>query len=78
MKIIREELRHPNIVSYYRIFAESIIHLHTSSSLEHSFLLDDKLYIVMELIAGSTLQDYLSLLKETNRNMIEESIWRVF
>ena len=26
----------------------------------------------MELIAGSSLQDYLSLLKETNRKMIEE------
>lgn len=61
MKIIREELRHPNIVSYYRIFAES-----------------ERLYIVMELIAGSSLQDYLSLLKETNRKMSEENIWRVF
>ncbi|CAF1027205.1 unnamed protein product [Adineta steineri] len=60
VKIIREELRHPNIVSYYRIFAEN-----------------DKLYIVMELIAGSSLQDYLSLLKETNRKMIEENIWKV-
>ncbi|CAF4602877.1 unnamed protein product [Rotaria sp. Silwood1] len=61
VKIIREELRHPNIVSYYRIFAEN-----------------DKLYIVMELIAGSSLQDYLSLLKETNRTMIEDNIWKVF
>lgn len=61
MKIIREELRHPNIVSYYRIFAEN-----------------EKLYIVMELIAGSSLQDYLSLMKETNRKMTEENIWRVF
>jgi serine/threonine protein kinase len=32
----------------------------------------------MELIAGSSLQDYLSLLKETNRKMIEENIWKVF
>ncbi|CAF0862672.1 unnamed protein product [Adineta ricciae] len=61
VKIIREELRHPNIVSYYRIFAES-----------------EKLYIVMELIAGSSLQDYLSLLKDTNRKMTEENIWKVF
>ncbi|CAF1069447.1 unnamed protein product [Rotaria sordida] len=61
VKIIREELRHPNIVSYYRIFAEN-----------------DKLYIVMELIAGSSLQDYLSLLKATNRTMIEENIWKIF
>jgi serine/threonine protein kinase len=39
--------------------------------------LDEKLYIVMELIAGSSLQDFLSLKKETNRRMIEENIWRV-
>jgi serine/threonine protein kinase len=32
----------------------------------------------MELIAGSSLQDYLSLLKETNRKMSEENLWRVF
>ena len=32
----------------------------------------------MELIAGSSIQDYLSLLKETNRQMIEENIWKVF
>jgi NIMA (never in mitosis gene a)-related kinase len=32
----------------------------------------------MELIAGSSLQDYLSLVKETNRKMIEDNIWRVF
>ncbi|CAF4287771.1 unnamed protein product [Rotaria socialis] len=61
VKIIREEMRHPNIVSYFRIFAEN-----------------DKLYIVMELIAGSSLQDYLSLLKETKRSMTEEHIWNVF
>ncbi|CAF5220498.1 unnamed protein product, partial [Rotaria magnacalcarata] len=38
VNIIREELRHPNIVNYYQIFAEN-----------------DKLYIKMELIAGSSL-----------------------
>ena len=32
----------------------------------------------MELIAGSSLQDYLSLLKDTNRKMTEENIWKVF
>lgn len=32
----------------------------------------------MELIAGSSLQDYLSLLKETNRTMSENNVWKVF
>ncbi len=40
--------------------------------------LDDKLYIRMELIAGSSLQDHLSLIKETNQKMSEENIWRIF
>ncbi|CAF4882365.1 unnamed protein product, partial [Rotaria magnacalcarata] len=60
VNIIREELRHPNIVNYYQIFAEN-----------------DKLYIKMELIAGSSLQDHLSLVKDTNRKMSEDNIWRV-
>ncbi|CAF2507142.1 unnamed protein product [Rotaria sp. Silwood2] len=60
VNIIREELRHPNIVSYYQIFAEN-----------------DKLYIKMELIAGSSLQDHLSLIKDTNQKMSEDNIWRV-
>jgi serine/threonine protein kinase len=49
-----------------------------SSKNSYFYFIDDKLYIVMELIAGSSLQDYLSLLKETNRKMTEENIWRVF
>jgi serine/threonine protein kinase len=48
------------------------------SKYSYFYFIDDKLYIVMELIAGSSLQDYLSLLKETNRKMTEENIWRVF
>lgn len=32
----------------------------------------------MELISGSSLQDHLSLLKETHRKMSEDHIWRVF
>ena len=40
--------------------------------------LDDKLYIKMELIAGSSLQDHLSLIRDTNQKLTEEQIWRVF
>lgn len=78
VKIIREELRHPNIVSYYRIFAESNPSSACVACITDLRSLDDKLYIVMELIAGSSLQDYLSLLKETTRKMNEENIWKVF
>ena len=65
-----------------RISSVIIEYLLKVNSLENFHILiiylDDKLYIVMELIAGSSLQDYLSLLKETNRKMIEDNIWRVF
>ncbi len=79
VNIIREELRHPNIVSYYQIFAESKIEF--SSIIDWCCFLkfiDDKLYIKMELIAGSSLQDHLSLIRETYQKMSEENIWRVF
>ena len=32
----------------------------------------------MELIAGSSLQDHLSLIKDTHQKLTEEQIWRVF
>ncbi len=31
----------------------------------------------MELIVGSSLQNYLSLIKHTNQKMSEDNIWRV-
>jgi serine/threonine protein kinase len=77
VNIIREELRHPNIVSYYQIFAES----KTSKQSQHisiQNLLDDKLYIKMELIPGSSLQDHLSLIKDTNQKISEDNIWKIF
>jgi serine/threonine protein kinase len=77
VNIIREELRHPNIVSYYQIFAES----KTSKQSQHisiQNLLDDKLYIKMELIPGSSLQDHLLLIKDTNQKISEDNIWKIF
>lgn len=32
----------------------------------------------MELIAGSSLQDHLTLVRESNQKMSEENIWKVF
>jgi serine/threonine protein kinase len=82
VNIIREELRHPNVVSYYQIFAESkvltLILFIQNISLKNKIYIDDRLYIKMELIAGSSLQDHLSLIKDTKQTMTEENVWRVF
>jgi NIMA (never in mitosis gene a)-related kinase 10 len=81
VKIIRKDLHHTNVVSYYRIFAESKSFFSRRCAFTERLAdpcLDDKLYIVMELIAGSSLQDYLSLMKDTNRRMEEGNMWRVF
>jgi NIMA (never in mitosis gene a)-related kinase len=32
----------------------------------------------MELIAGSSLQDHLALIRETNQKMSESNVWKVF
>ena len=32
----------------------------------------------MELIAGSSLQEHLSLVKDTKQKMTEDNIWRIF
>lgn len=78
VNIIREELRHPNIVSYYQIFAESKISSSSNVCNNLFLLLDDKLYIRMELIAGSSLQDHLTLIRDTSQKMSEDKIWKVF
>lgn len=78
VNIIREELRHPNIVSYYEIFAESNMKTLRLIRIDFDHISsDDKLYIKMELIAGSSLQDHLSLIRDSNQKMSEENIWKV-
>jgi len=39
---------------------------------------DDKLYIVMELIEGATLAEHVASLKEKQRNFSESRIWNIF
>jgi serine/threonine protein kinase len=41
-------------------------------------VVDDNVYIKMELIIGSSLQNHLTLLKQTNQKMTEENVWKVF
>ncbi|XP_061633468.1 serine/threonine-protein kinase Nek10-like isoform X2 [Phyllopteryx taeniolatus] len=43
-----------------------------------TFLEDDKLYIVMELIEGVPLLERCNSLKEKQQSFIEERIWNIF
>ncbi|PIC42376.1 hypothetical protein B9Z55_009475 [Caenorhabditis nigoni] len=60
VKIIKQQLRHPNIVRYRRIFVEN-----------------HRLYIVMDLIQGSSLRDLIITMKEKKSNFEEKKIWAV-
>ena len=42
-----------------------------------SFVYSGALYIVMELVEGQTLADYISSLKEKNQRLVEGKIWRL-
>uniref|UniRef100_A0A1I7TMU4 Protein kinase domain-containing protein n=1 Tax=Caenorhabditis tropicalis TaxID=1561998 RepID=A0A1I7TMU4_9PELO len=60
VKIIKQQLRHPNIVRYRRIFVEN-----------------HRLFIVMDLIRGFSLRDYIITMKEKKQNFEEKKIWAV-
>lgn len=77
VNIIREQLRHPNVVNYYQIFVESSIIEIGSFCLSFFDVLDEKLYIRMELIMGLSLQAHLNLFKEMEKKMSEEQIWKI-
>lgn len=54
-------------------------------SIEFNFLLpflfsyiDDRLYIVMELIEGAPLGEHFSSLKEKRHHFAEERLWKIF
>ncbi|XP_056007896.1 serine/threonine-protein kinase Nek10-like isoform X2 [Ostrea edulis] len=59
--IIREQMKHPNIVRYYKTFVQ-----------------EQKLYIVMELIEGAPLGEHFNSLKEKNMKFPEDRIWNIF
>ena len=41
-------------------------------------LIDDKLYIIMELIDGAPLGEHFNSLKEKNERFSEERLWNIF
>ncbi|XP_041365130.1 serine/threonine-protein kinase Nek10-like [Gigantopelta aegis] len=61
VNIIKEQMKHPNIVRYHKTFVEN-----------------DRLYIVMELIEGAPLFDHFNSLKEKKSNFDENRIWNIF
>ncbi|XP_022243556.1 serine/threonine-protein kinase Nek10-like isoform X3 [Limulus polyphemus] len=60
VNIAREQLRHPNIVQYQKVFIEN-----------------EKLYIVMDLIEGLSLNEVINSMKEKEETFLEERIWKV-
>lgn len=60
VNIIRQHMRHPNVVRYRRIFTEK-----------------GKLYIVMDLIAGTSLRDHINATKEKGQKFSEDRIWHL-
>lgn len=42
------------------------------------FYIDDRLYIVMELIEGAPLGKHFSSLKEKQHHFAEERLWKIF
>lgn len=81
------QLKHPNVVKYYKTFLEG----------DYDFLLcpflllpvgrpqifrvsdpGDRLYVVMELIEGEPLAEHLASLREKQQRFTEERIWNIF
>jgi len=62
INIIRDQLKHPNIVKYYRTFTVDTT----------------KLCIVMELIDGAPLGEHFTSLKEKKEAFTEARIWNIY
>ncbi|KAJ8313779.1 hypothetical protein KUTeg_008340 [Tegillarca granosa] len=60
LSIIREQMKHPNVVKYYKTFVD-----------------DERLYIVMELIEGAPLAEHFSSLKEKKETFPESRVWDI-
>ncbi|KAJ8024745.1 Serine/threonine-protein kinase Nek10 [Holothuria leucospilota] len=63
LSIIKEDLRHPNVVRYFRTFTDDK---------------SEKLYIVMDLIEGAPLHEHFNSLREKKLKFPEDRIWNIF
>ncbi|CAH7352037.1 Nek10 [Phodopus roborovskii] len=66
-----------NIVSELTIIKEQLYHPNIVRYYK-TFLENDRLYIVMELIEGAPLAEHFSSLKEKQQHFTEERLWRIF
>eukprot|EP00069_Balaena_mysticetus_P014724 bmy_08828T0 len=66
-----------NIVSELTIIKEQLYHPNVVRYYK-TFLENDKLYIVMELIEGAPLGEHFSSLKEKQHHFAEERLWKIF
>ncbi|KAM4029093.1 serine/threonine-protein kinase Nek10 isoform 2-T2 [Anomaloglossus baeobatrachus] len=66
-----------NIVSELTIIREQLCHPNIVRYYR-TFLENDKLYIVMELIEGAPLGEHLKSLKEKKQQFTEERLWHIF
>ncbi|XP_030743522.1 serine/threonine-protein kinase Nek10 [Echinops telfairi] len=66
-----------NIVSELTIIKEQLYHPNIVRYYK-TFLENDRLYIVMELIEGAPLGEHFSSLKEKQHRFTEERLWKIF
>ncbi|XP_065740859.1 serine/threonine-protein kinase Nek10 isoform X1 [Phocoena phocoena] len=66
-----------NIVSELTIIKEQLYHPNVVRYYK-TFLENDRLYIVMELIEGAPLGEHFSSLKEKQHHFAEERLWKIF
>ncbi|XP_052046668.1 serine/threonine-protein kinase Nek10 isoform X5 [Apodemus sylvaticus] len=66
-----------NIVSELTIIKEQLYHPNVVRYYK-TFLENDRLYIVMELIEGAPLGEHFSSLKEKHHHFSEERLWKIF
>ncbi|KAM8966542.1 serine/threonine-protein kinase Nek10 [Pelodytes ibericus] len=66
-----------NIVSELAIIREQLCHPNIVRY-HRTFLENDKLYVVMELIEGAPLGEHFKSLKEKKQHFTEERIWNIF
>ena len=77
--MIKENLRHSNIVGYYKCFQvsldwHSLYAMHVFAFFEEG----EHIYIVMSLADGAPLSEHIASLKEKKKLFPESRIWKIF